>query len=337
MNETGYRQTRALGVDAVLDALDASLRAGEATDLTPVPTGFGILDETVGGGLHPGDLMVLGGPPGVGKTIASLQMARHVSMTGGRALFVCYEHEESVLATRLLALETANDGDDSSLTRVPSMLLEGARARQGLEEAVAAVPAVGAALQRLRTYADRLTLVRASGAHTGLPEIEALVRDMGTSDSPPVVLVDYLQKIPVHPEPPTEAEKVTRTVEALKDLALLHHLPVVLISAVGRSGLEEPRVRLHHLRGSSAVAFEADVVIMLNDKHRAVSKVHLSYDSVGAQRFRDWVVWSIEKNRGGPTLVDMEFQKDFAHFRFDPEGGFVSERLADDRVDDASL
>jgi hypothetical protein len=36
----------------------------------------------------------------------------------------------------------------------------------------------------------------------------------------PVVVVDYLQKVAVIPDPATEAEKVTRMAEALKDLAL---------------------------------------------------------------------------------------------------------------------
>lgn len=63
-----------------------------------------------------------------------------------------------------------------------------------------------------------------------------------------------------------------------------------------------------------------------------MSNVHLQYDSVRAQTYRDWTVFSLEKNRGGPTLVDLEFRKDFAHYRFDPEGTFVSENLIDERV-----
>ena len=332
-----HRQTRSVRLDQLLDRLDASLRAGDLTDLTALSTGFQLLDETIGGGLHAGDLLLLGGPPGVGKTVATLQMARHVAQTGTTALFVCYEHEEAVLATRLLALEAGEDQTrDKAATRVSGLLLQGAEARRGLAEAVAQDPTVDAALQRVKDYADRLVLVRASGSHTTLEQIESLVEQHGTSAGPSVLFVDYLQKVPIHPEPPTEAEKVTRTVEALKDLALAHHMPVVVVSAVDAHSLGVRRVRLHHLRGSSAIAFEADVVVMLNDKVRAVSKVHLSYDTVGAQRFRDWVVWSIEKNRGGPSLIDLEFRKNFRHFRFDDDGGHVTERLVDERVDDAA-
>lgn len=334
-----HRQTRTTPLGGLLDQLDRALREGDVTDLATTSTGFKVLDETTGGGLRAGDLLLLGGPPGVGKTIMALQMVRQIAASGGTALFICYEHEESVLATRLLALETAQSGGgtDQTATRIGALLLHGAATRQGLAEAVAQDPIVGEALERMRSYADRLVLVRASGAHTNLAQIEALVDAHATSDRRPVVFVDYLQKIPVQPEPATEAEKVTRTVEALKDLALAHHLPVVAVSAVETAGMEARRLRLHHLRGSSAVAFEADVVLMLNEKARAVSKVHLAYDAARARTYRDWVVVSVEKNRGGPNLVDLEFRKDFTHFRFDPDGGIVTEKLVDERLDEDVL
>ena len=300
-----------------------------------MPTGFKVLDETIGGGVRAGDLVMLGGPPGVGKTIASLQMAREVARNGDRALYICYEHEEAILATRLLALETSDvAGSEQSANRISSMLLQGAKGHHGLVETLAADPVVAEGLSRMRAYADRLTLVRASGAHTTLEQIELLIDAHRREGERLVVFVDYLQKIPVQPSPPTEAEKVTRTVEGLKDLALAYHVPVIVISAVDGAGLEARRLRLYHLRGSSAVAFEADVVLMLNDKAKAVSKIHLAYDPVRAKTFRDWVVVSIEKNRGGPNLIDLEFKKDFTHFRFEPDGGIVTEKLVDERLDD---
>ena len=78
--------------------------------------------------------------------------------------------------------------------------------------------------------------------------------------------------------------------------------------------------------------YECDVALILNDKFNTVSKVHLAYDPVRAETFRDWVVFTVEKNRGGPNLMDLEFRKDFLHFRFHPEGGMVAEKLIDERV-----
>jgi replicative DNA helicase len=335
----GHRRTRAQTVTEVLSDLDSQLRAGEDSELRSVPTGFGILDDVLGGGLRTGELLLLGGPPGVGKTIAALQWAREVAKGGRTAVFTCYEHEPTTLLVRLLGLEAGELGvqADAFTRDLGTLLAEGDASGRGLEAMLDQHPGGQDALRRVKEYADRLVLVRGSGAHTTIEELAGLVERHRQLDEGAVLFVDYLQKIPLQPEPPTEAEKVTRTVEALKDLALEHHVPVILLSAVDAEGMRASRLRMYHLRGSSAIAFESDVVLMMNSKEKAVSKVHLSYDTVRARGFRDWVVMSIEKNRGGPNLIDLEFRKDFRHFRLDPDGGLVSEKLVDERSDEQDL
>jgi replicative DNA helicase len=338
-NAAEHRRTRAQTVTEVLSHLDEQLRSGEDADLRVVPTGFGILDDVLGGGLRSGELLLLGGPPGVGKTIAALQWAREVARGGRTAIFACYEHEPTTLLVRLLGLEAGELGvqADAFARDLGALLAEGDASGRGIEAVLAEHPGGQDALGRVKEYADRLVLVRASGAHTTTEEMAALVEQHRPADEGAVLFVDYLQKIPLQPEPPTESEKVTRTVEALKDLALEYHVPVILLSAVDAEGMRASRLRMYHLRGSSAIAFESDVVLMMNSKEKAVSKVHLSYDTVRARSFKDWVVVSIEKNRGGPNLIDLEFRKDFRHFRLDPDGGLVSEKLVDERSDEQEL
>lgn len=333
-----HRRMQVVTVGEALASFDGQLRDRNAGDVGTLPTPYGVLNDLLGGGLHAGDLVLLGGPPGVGKTITALQWARHLAINGSRAVFACYEHEPTTLLVRLLALEIGELGGDERLARgLTRLLASGAQQSTGIDEVLLDHPIGAAALERLREYADRLILVRASGSHTTVDDIAALPELDGAQPGQTVLFVDYLQKIPLHPEPEVESEKVTRTVEALKDVALSQHLPVVLLSAVDAEGMRVSRPRLHHLRGSSAIAFESDVVVMMTSKEKAVSKVHLSYDATRARTFRNWVVFSIEKNRGGPNLVDLEFEKDFAHFRFDPNGGIVSERLVDERLDEDDL
>jgi replicative DNA helicase len=333
-----HRRTRVQTTAEVLTQLNQRLRSHEETDVRSVPTGFDVLDEVLGGGLHAGELLLLGGPPGVGKTIVALQWARELARTGHTAVFACYEHEPTTLLVRLLGLEIGELGGDEKLSRgLIGLLAEGDATGQGLDELLVGEPLGQQALARVREYADRLIMVRASGAHTTLEQLDELMRDTSADRTTTVLFVDYLQKIPLQPEPSSESEKVTRTVEGLKDLALEHHMPVVLLSAVDAEGMRASRLRMFHLRGSSAIAFESDVVLMMNSKEKAISKVHLTYDAVRARDFRNWAVFSIEKNRGGPNLVDLEHRKDFVHFRFEPEGGMVSEKLVDERLDEAEL
>lgn len=322
-------------VAKVLGDLDQAIRMGQARELVPIATGFEPLDSTLSGGLHPGELMLIGGAPGSGKTVVTLQWARNIALSGGTAVYACYEHEESMLLGRLLALELgslSHSTDDYELEKLRMGIQEVAMGGvRGLREVLESEEHMRTAYERVEAYADRLWLVRASGAHTGIPEIEEMI--MQRVDTPSFVMfVDYLQKIAMRPEPPEESEKVTRTTEAMKDLALSYQIPIVAIVAADREGLKARRLRLHHLRGSSALAYEADVAIILNNKFDCVSKVHLAYDPVRAETFKDYTVFSLEKNRGGPNLVDIEYRKDFAYYRFDPDGGMVQEKLIDERI-----
>jgi hypothetical protein len=51
-----------------------------------------------------------------------------------------------------------------------------------------------------------------------------------------------------------------------------------------------------------------------------------------AERFRNWVVLSIEKNRTGLDKIDLEFRKRFEQRRFEIDGQPVGEQLVDERV-----
>ncbi|MDX1657956.1 MAG: DnaB-like helicase C-terminal domain-containing protein [Nitriliruptorales bacterium] len=319
-------------VREVLDGLDQQLTTGHAEDLVPIPTGFNPLDRVLGGGLMPGSLTLVGGAPGVGKTIMTLQWARNVARDGHHAIYICYEHEETELLLRLVAMELATQPEEVAAELRQKVTTSAAGAGTSLRDILRGTPEGEHVGEAIATYADRLMLVRASGGRTGIDQLAGMIQE--DQDDRPVVFVDYLQKIPTFPAPPTEDEKITRVTEALKDLALSLRVPIVCVAAVEKDGLATRRIRMHDFRGSSALLFESDVALVLNEKTNAVSKVHLAYDPVRAAEFPRWVVASVEKNRGGPNLVDLEFEKDFAHFRFNPQGGMVSERLRDDRYEE---
>jgi len=312
---------------------DLARELGEAKGFLPVPTGFEPLDAVLGGGLHAGELTVVAGSPGVGKTVLTLQWARTVARDGGTAIYACYEHDEASLLIRLLGLElgdleNANNGQDMEDLR--DGLRAVAQGKATLNGILESHHASRAAYEKIQQYADRLWLVRCSGAHTGLRSLDEMVarRQSGTT----VLFVDYLQKVAIPNDQPNEAEKATRIAEGLKDLALTHRIPVVCVVAGDAAGIASRRFRLNNLSGSAALAYESDVVLVVSDKFSCVSKAHLAYDSVRAKSFKDYSVFSIEKNRGGPAQIDLEFRKDHAYFRFDPIGGIVAERLIDERL-----
>jgi replicative DNA helicase len=292
------------------------------------PTGFEPLDGVLGGGLRPGELVMVGGRPGVGKTVAALQWARCMAMAGTTVVYACYSHEERFLLARLLGMELlalSGGEDDRTVAETRRELERISRGRCSVEETVGPP---GGLLQRttarLRSYGDRLFLLRASGDGTGVAELRRIL-DSRTADDA-TLFVDHLQGIS-HPGAADHAERTARVARALKGTAMSDGVAVVAVSGTTDEGLTSRRVRLHHLQGADGIVYESDIVLILNQKVTAVAKAHRVGHPLRARRYDQYVVVSLEKNRRGAATVDLDFRKDFAHHRFDPEGTFTLERL----------
>ena len=317
-------------VTSILSDLE---RAGAALPRAPLPTGFEPLDHALLGGIRPQDLTLIGGKPGVGKTMAAMQWAREMALDGAHVVFTSYEHSAQLLTGRLLLTELASlvrSEHVPHLEQFRAGVAEFADGRRAIEDLDDERGLLGDALASIRAYSDHLWIIGASGRDTGLPELARLVDQHGAGRT--ALFVDYLHKVPADPPASSEDERVIRVADGLKDLAMSQECAVVAVAASGAEGLTSHRQRVHHLRGSSALAYEADTVIMLNEKLDAVSSVHLQYDLVRAESFRDLVVFSIEKNRNGRAGIDIEFEKDFAHARFVPRGQRVADALVDERI-----
>lgn len=330
----GHRDSgplRPLG--ALLSETDEVLRRGAPAGANVWSTGFPVLDTVLTGGFRSGELVLLGGPAGHGKTTIGLQFARNVVAAGGSALVFSYEHESHTLLERLISMEAA-ESDPGEVAGVLDVrhALETADRGDSLETLLAGLAGGSRAHAALIGYGDRLQLHESSGATTTLDQIrEAVGRVTESTGEAPFVLLDYIQKVP--DERGGEDARITAVAEGLKDLALSARVPVVAISAADKEALASGhRMRTHDLRGTSALAFEADVVMIVNDKVDVVSREHLVYNLGNIQRFRGWSVVSLEKNRHGKAQVELEFAKDFEHGRFHTDGQEVTERLIDDRV-----
>ena len=291
-------------------------------------TGMQPLDDVLAGGFQPHDLVTITGKPGAGKTIMALQWARWLAMHDVNAIYVCYEHSPRSLLARLGALEVASTRRDldpstiDALARAAHDFLAGAAPEHGGDDGLCAE-----ALRAIDSYARRLTFVQGSRRI----DMDAIDRVVGQRDhEPAVVFIDYLQKVPVARETGDETERTAYIAESMKEMAIARNVGVVGIVAAERNALASRRLRLHDMRGSSALAYESDLALVMNDKAVAVSKSHLAFDPVRAETFKRQIVVSIEKNRSGPSNLDMEFMRDYAHYRIDPQGAFMVDNLVDD-------
>lgn len=323
-------------VSSVLEQADDRLRAGPMARSRVWPTGFPLLDHHLGGGFRTGDLVLLAGPQGLGKTMWALQMARNVARDERAVLYCSYEHDPETMLIRLLALEAGlrHGVDAPDMTRFRTALEDSDGFTGALADRLQFTDGGAEALRAVQEYAGRLVLQRATGSSTTLDVIRASVEQVtDRTGQKPMVIVDYLQKVKVPDRPTRDDDRITIVVEGLKDLALDLDVPVVAITAADKAGITSgKRMRISNLRGSTALAYEADTVVIFNSKFDVVARHHLVYDLNNAERFRDWVVVTIEKNRGGKDGIDLEFQKHFSQARFETDGRLVSEQLVDERV-----
>lgn len=320
----------------VLEQANDRLHAGSHAAARVWPTGFDVLDKNLANGFRSGELILLGGPQGLGKTTWALQVARNVARSGRSVVFFSFEHDPQTLLVRLVALEAGEVGgiEAPGIARVREAFEASDGPGGSIAERLAGTVGGTEAVERVLDYSDRLMLHRSTGSSTSLELIREVIEEAKKATKQlPLVVVDYLQKVKVTDGSQIEDERVTRVVEGLKDLALELDIPVLAVVAADKEGASTgKRMRISHLRGSSALGYEADTVLILNNKFDVVARHHLVYDIGNAARFKHWAVLSIEKNRNGQDQIDLEFKKRFDQSRFENNGQLVSERLVDERV-----
>ncbi len=68
--------------------------------LSRIPTGFPEVDRTLGGGVVPGSVILVGGDPGIGKSTLLLQVAARIAIQGRKALYVSGEESTEQIRVR---------------------------------------------------------------------------------------------------------------------------------------------------------------------------------------------------------------------------------------------
>lgn len=268
---------------------------GNIPYFSPIPTGFPFLDQILSGGIFAGHLLLVGGKPNVGKTIFALQMARNIARNGVEVVFVCYEHDLIHIFMRLLALETFLSGSPLSLEKVRE-IFQKSQGKFLFEKMTQLYPETREAIDSMIGYADFLYITQGDSLRTTPQVLLAYVQKKCTK-RPAVLIVDYLQKIPLSPEESFSPEKVA---VKLKEIALNNRIAVVAVSALEAEAIHKKELSLADLMGDSLVKYEPDAVLMLEAGENST------------------VQFRMVKNRTGPANLSFSLRLHGENFAFSP-------------------
>jgi len=339
-------QPLAESLGAIMGRLDERVRQGDIEEFLPIPTGFDELDMVIGGGFRRGQLVLLSGSAGIGKTSFAMQIARNIAAEHRAVcLFACYEHETDYLAQRLIAMESVDKGGDNlgdglRLRDIADLVRaqRDSRSRsQGFIAAVRTDPRGVRAIERIARYSQDLLFIKGSSYSTTVAalteEVNRVRAAQGANSERPVVLfVDYLQKVAAKTTHSHEEARNVEALEALKELALQQGIVIVAIIAAQIEGLKARRMRLENMLASAELAYEADIIMVMNEKFNVVDRHHIDYNQYNAQLFHQYVILSVEKNRMGSDLVELQLRKQLQFCRFKDAAERVTESTITGRL-----
>ena len=310
---------------AIQGAERAFQRPGHVSGLS---TGLRDLDKKMGG-LHPSDLMVLAGRPGMGKTALATKIAfgagrallaearaqgRGDDIPKGSVAFFSLEMSAEQIALRLLAEEARVSGDrirrGDIAQRDFDNFVQVSREIAGLPLHIDETP--GISIAALRTRCRRLK------------------RTHGLS----LVIVDYLQLMrpSAGTKPESRVLEISQFTQGLKAIAKEMAVPVIALSQLSRAveQREDKRPQLSDLRESGTIEQDADCVMFVyRDEYylqqrgpkqasfESDDKFNAAMDKwqQDMERVHNRAELLIEKQRHGPTgKIDLLFEGEFTRF-----------------------
>ena len=288
--------------DVVIRTFEHIQKAGANKDrISGLPTGFDKLDEMTAG-LKGGELIILAGRPGMGKTALALNIAIHACQNRKQACAVfSLEMRKEELARRLLGSEAKVDGG---------------RLRTGMlstDDWKRLAQAAGP-LADLPFFID-------DTAALSLMALRGKARRLRSEHGLGLIVIDYLQLMRSGSKNDSREQEISEISRSLKALSNELEVPVIALSQLNRGVETRPgkdkRPQLADLRESGAIEQDADVILFV---YRP--EVYAKEEERGPLRGLAEII--IGKQRAGPTgIVRCKFFHEFTRFENLAEGEYA--------------
>lgn len=307
-----FQHVRALAKEFFVD-VDNIVETG--TPMSGLKVGFQDLDDMTSG-FYPGDFVVIGARPAMGKTSLVLDFALNVCKDLQR-------HEKkgsvAVFSLEMSAIQLVR--------RMASML-------SGVSMEVLKTGKISNEnYQRLADGCEQLysmPLYIDDGSDLSPLEMRGKCRRLKAENGLNLVVVDYLQLMKGGGRTENRVQEISEIARACKSMAKELEIPVIALSQLSRAveSREDKRPQLSDIRESGSIEAEADMVMMLYRESYYKAKEERRSEVANHDEVQPAEV-IVAKHRNGPTgKVILGFQPSYARYR-NLERGTYYERETD--------
>ena len=226
----------------------------------PIPFPWDVMNNTTQGGYGKGELVIIFGNPGGGKSWAVIDMATHAAKLGFNVLYYTLELSETYVARRM----------DANLLGVPvDKILD---YREAVE-------------QRANEIPGKIKIKEMAAGKTTLDNIEQHIEQLRTQYefTPDVIFIDYIDLLKNTSKDRLEGTEDVYT--SVRGLARELGLPIVTPSQANRSGAKSDIIEGDNIAGSYSKLMIGDIVLSLarnrKDKLEGTGRWHVMKNRFG--------------------------------------------------------
>lgn len=261
---------------------------GKGDGITGIDTGFRELNKRTGG-FHGGELIIIAGRPGMGKSTFAVNIAEYVSIAMGKTVAIFnLEMPREQIVNRILCSQA---------------LVDNGKIRNGTMDADdwEKICEVADSISKAPIYIDDTPTITVS-------QIRAKCRRLKQMKQLDMVVIDYLQLMQGSGRSESRQQEISEISRSLKVLAKELDIPVIALSQLKRESESQKGKKpiLSDLRESGAIEQDADLVMFLFRNY---------YYSKNPEE-KELAECIVAKNRNGEANnFDLGFKGEYTQFR----------------------
>jgi len=227
----------------------------------PIPFPWDVFNNITQGGIGKGELGIVFGNPGGGKSWAVIAIAAHAAKLGYNVLYYTLELSETYVARRI----------DANLLNIPVDQITKHRAE--VEQIVESLP-------------GKIKVKEFPSGKTTLDNIEQHIEQLKTQYefSPDIIIIDYVDLLKNSARDRLEGTEDIYT--SIRGLARELGLPIVTPSQANRTGAKSDIIEGDNIAGSYSKLMIGDIVVSLarnrKDKLEGTGRWHIMKNRLGA-------------------------------------------------------